>query len=108
MADDLSERYGDLLTESYDCVDRIVLNAYYPMGHGPGGFRVWWRFMLMAVPKNTLHADSATGQEIHLQHLAVKLNHTAWERRACGYRQQRIPYLRLGVDTGRRRGPPNT
>ena len=40
MADDFSERYGDLLTGSYDCVDRIVLNAYYPMGHAPGGFRV--------------------------------------------------------------------
>ena len=33
----------DLLTGSYDCVDRIVLNAYYPMGHSPGGFRTWWR-----------------------------------------------------------------
>lgn len=33
-------RYGDLLTGSYDCVDRIVLDAYYPMGHAPGGFRV--------------------------------------------------------------------
>jgi len=43
MADDFSERYGDLLTGSYDCVDRIVLNAYYPLGHAPGGFRVWWR-----------------------------------------------------------------
>ncbi len=43
MADDFSERYGDLLTGSYDCVDRIVLNAYYPLGHNPGGFRVWWR-----------------------------------------------------------------
>jgi hypothetical protein len=43
MADDFSERYGNLLTGSYDCVDRIVLNAYYPMGHAPGGFRVWWR-----------------------------------------------------------------
>src|SRR6476661_738680 len=43
MADDFSARYGDLLNGSYDCVDRIVLNAYYPMGHGPGGFRVWWR-----------------------------------------------------------------
>ena len=41
--DDFSARYGDLLTGSYDCVDRIVLNAYYPMGHAPGGFRVWWR-----------------------------------------------------------------
>jgi hypothetical protein len=24
-------------------VDRIVLNAYYPLGHNPGGFRTWWR-----------------------------------------------------------------
>ena len=28
MDDALSARYGDLLTGSYDCVDRIVLNAY--------------------------------------------------------------------------------
>jgi len=43
MVDGFSERYGDLLAGSYDCVDRIVLNAYYPLGHNPGGFRVWWR-----------------------------------------------------------------
>ncbi|MCC7155609.1 MAG: hypothetical protein IT161_13620 [Bryobacterales bacterium] len=43
MADGLSKRYADLLTGSYDCVDRIVLNAYFRMGHHPGGFRVWWR-----------------------------------------------------------------
>jgi hypothetical protein len=41
--DEFSARYGDLLTGSYDCVDRIVLNAYFPLGHNPGGFRVWWR-----------------------------------------------------------------
>ena len=43
MADDFSGRYGDLLTGSYDCVDRIVLNAFFPLGHNPGGFWVWWR-----------------------------------------------------------------
>jgi len=43
MADEFSERYADLLSSSYDCVDRIVLNAYFPLGHSPGGFRVWWR-----------------------------------------------------------------
>jgi hypothetical protein len=43
VADDFSERYGNLLTGSYDCVDRIVLNAYFSLGHNPGGFRVWWR-----------------------------------------------------------------
>jgi hypothetical protein len=46
VADDFSVRYGDLLTGSYDCVDRIVLNAYYPMGNTAGGFRTWWRRMI--------------------------------------------------------------
>jgi hypothetical protein len=41
--DELSKRYGELLTGAYDCVDRIVLNAYFSLGHNPGGFRVWWR-----------------------------------------------------------------
>jgi hypothetical protein len=43
MADDFSQRYGDLLQGMYDCVDRIVLNAYYSLGHSAGGFREWWR-----------------------------------------------------------------
>jgi hypothetical protein len=43
VADDFSERYADLLTGSYDCMDRIVLNAYFSVGHNPGGFRFWWR-----------------------------------------------------------------
>jgi hypothetical protein len=43
VADEFSERYGDLLTGAYDCVDRIVLNAYFPLGYNPGGFRTWWR-----------------------------------------------------------------
>src|ERR1700760_44568 len=43
MTDGLSTLYQDLLVGSYDCVDRIVLNAYFRLGHDPGGFRVWWR-----------------------------------------------------------------
>lgn len=43
MADDFCGRYGDLLAGSYDCVDRVVLNAFFPLGHNPGGFRAWWR-----------------------------------------------------------------
>lgn len=43
MADPLSRMYQDLLDGTYDCVDRIVLNAYFRPGHNPGGFRVWWR-----------------------------------------------------------------
>jgi len=41
MTDGLSQQYADLLTGGYDCVDRIVLNAYFRMGHDPGGFRIW-------------------------------------------------------------------
>lgn len=43
MADELTTRYGDHLTGTYDCVDRVVLNAYFTLGHNPGGFRTWWR-----------------------------------------------------------------
>ena len=41
--DELSTYYGAMLEGRYDCVDRIVLNAYYPMGQTGGGVRTWWR-----------------------------------------------------------------
>ena len=41
--DRLSARFSDLLEGSYDCPDRIVLNAFYPLGFSPGGFRAFWR-----------------------------------------------------------------
>lgn len=43
MTDELTARCADLLSGSYDCVDRVVLNAYMSLCHSPGGFRVWWR-----------------------------------------------------------------
>jgi hypothetical protein len=30
---------------SYDCVDRIVLNANFGLCYSPGGFRSWWRVL---------------------------------------------------------------
>jgi len=38
---------------------------------------------VMAVPKNTIFADAA-GRQAEIRHRAPKLNHTAWQRRACG------------------------
>ena len=52
---------SDLLYGSYDCVDRIVLNAYYPLGHNPGGFRTWWR---------RLHGDDEQLDNAHLMRMA--------------------------------------
>lgn len=43
--DSLTEHYESLLEGSYDCIDRIVLNAYVPMLMVPGGVRVWYRGM---------------------------------------------------------------
>jgi len=43
MTDELTAAYGDLLDGTYDCVDRIVLNADDPLCHSAGGFRTWWR-----------------------------------------------------------------
>jgi hypothetical protein len=43
MADQLSDLYADFLEGSYDCVDRVVLNAYFSLGQTAGGFRTWWR-----------------------------------------------------------------
>ena len=43
MPDQLSTLYSDLLEGSYDCVDRVVLNAYFGMGQTGGGLHVWWR-----------------------------------------------------------------
>jgi hypothetical protein len=41
--DELRSYYNDLLDGSYDCVDRIVLNAHFGLAYSGGGFRTWWR-----------------------------------------------------------------
>ena len=41
--DKLSAHHKEILDGSYDCVDRLVLNGYYPIGCSPGGFRTWFR-----------------------------------------------------------------
>ena len=43
--DSLTKHYEPMLEGSYDCIDRIVLNAYLPMLMAPGGVRVWYRTM---------------------------------------------------------------
>src|SRR5215470_12493721 len=80
MAESLSNRYADLLTSSYDCVDRIVLNAYFRMGHDPGGFRLWWR---------ALTGSDATLDNTHLMRMAGRFS-----RRIRGYaKANHIPVI---------------
>src|SRR5215471_5986550 len=62
VADDLRRRYGDLLDGTYDCVDRIVLNAYNRFCYSAGGFREWWRRLMNGSDE---HLDNA-----HLMRMA--------------------------------------
>jgi hypothetical protein len=43
LSNDFCEHYADLLAGQYDCIDRIVLNGYYPKLLSGGGLRDWWR-----------------------------------------------------------------
>ena len=84
MSDGLSELYRELLSGSYDCVDRIVLNAYFGMGHSPGGFRVWWR---------ALTGSDETLNNAHLMRLAGRFS-----RRVRGYAGRRCNHTRSDFD----------
>ena len=80
MTDGLSTLYQDLLSGSYDCVDRIVLNAYFRMGHDPGGFRVWWR---------ALTGSDETLENAYLMRMAGRFS-----RRVRGYaKAHNIPVI---------------
>lgn len=60
-SDDFSTYYAELLEGSYDCVDRMVLNAYYPLGQTGGGLRCWWR---------ELYGDDSKLDDKHLTEMA--------------------------------------
>lgn len=61
--DAFSEQYQDLIDGSYDCVDRIVLNAYFPSGQYPAGFRTWWRALVGSDDKlDTAHLMQMAGR----------------------------------------------
>ena len=80
MPETLSDRYAELLSGNYDCADRIVLNAYFRMGHTAGGFRVWWR---------TLTGSEETLDNTHLMRMAGRFS-----RRVHGYaKAEAIPLV---------------
>src|SRR5215471_3918016 len=60
-SDAFSEYYTELLQGTYDCVDRIVLNAFFPFGQTGGGIRSWWRW---------LRGDDLTLDDEHLREMA--------------------------------------
>jgi hypothetical protein len=63
--DPLGLAYADLLVGQYDCVDRIILNAYFAFGCSPGGFRLWWR---------NLEGSDDTLDNAHLMRMAGRFS----------------------------------
>jgi DNA-binding transcriptional ArsR family regulator len=78
--DDFTLYHKNLLDGRYDCVDRIVLNGYFPLGHQGGGFRTWWR-------KLTGSDDSLDQQ--HLKRMAARFS-----RRVRGWAKKKaVPVI---------------
>ena len=73
MPDQLSALYNDLLEGGYDCVDRVILNAYFARGQFGGGFRIWWR---------ALHGSDENLDDNHLMRMAGRFSRRlrAWAR----------------------------
>jgi len=73
VGDQFSDHYQAILAGSYDCVDRIVLNAYFPMGLNGGGFRCWWRL---------LHGSDDQLDNAHLMRMAGRFSRRlrAWAK----------------------------
>src|SRR3990172_9554294 len=61
FSDAFSRYHAELLEGDYDCVDRLVLNAFFPLGQTGGGLRSWWR---------RLRGDDTTLDDAHLRDMA--------------------------------------
>src|SRR4029434_3448664 len=80
MTNPISTLYPDLVRGSYDCVDRIVLNVYFLLGHSPCGFRYWWQ---------RLTGSDETLDKAHLMRMAGRFS-----RRVRGWAQaHQIPVI---------------
>ena len=86
MSDEFTARYQDLLIGGYDCVDRIVIRAYFPMGTSASGFRYWWRQM---------YGSDETLNDAHLMRMAGR-----FARRVYAYtKANHIPVIRCEAGT---------
>lgn len=79
--DPFSQYYAELLDDTYDVIDRLVLNAYFPLALSQGGFRTWWR---------QLHGGSdETLDDTHLMRMAGR-----FARRVRGWaKKYNIPVI---------------
>ena len=79
--DEFTNYHAELLEGSYDCMDRLVLNAYFPVGMTGGGLRSWWRL---------LRGDDSKLSDASLREMAG-----AFSRRLRAFcTEQRVPLIK--------------
>jgi hypothetical protein len=80
VIDDFTSYHEELLEGHYDCVDRIVVNAYFEYAQSAGGFRSWWRAWM---------GSDETLERAHMERMAGR-----FKRRLEGYaKKNKIPFL---------------
>src|SRR5437016_732404 len=78
--DEFTSYHEELLEGTYDCVDRIVINAYFQFAQSAGGFRSWWRI---------LNGSDENLDRAHMERMAGR-----FKRRLEGYaKKNNIPFL---------------
>ena len=78
--DDFTRYHEELLDGTYDCVDRIVVNAYFEWATSAGGFRSWWRALM---------GSDETLDRTHMERMAGR-----FKRRLEAYaKKNKIPFL---------------
>ena len=94
--DDFSCYHEDLLSGTYDCVDRVVINAYVPMCQSPGGFRTWWRALFGGDDElDQAHMQRFSGRFVRRLEAWCKSEKVPFLRCAAGERKHQVvePYL---------------
>jgi len=78
--DAFCQYYAQFLDDTYDVIDRIVLNGYFGFACSPGGFRCWWQ---------NLHGNDDQLDNAHLMRMAGR-----FARRVRGWaRKHNIPVV---------------
>ena len=97
--DDFSHYFGDALEGRYDCIDRIVVNGYFPRGHSGGGFRSWWRDLTGSDESlDQEHLVRMAGRFSRRVHHYAKANGLALIHCAAGERKHRLAEEHLPKD----------
>src|SRR5262249_3655302 len=59
--DDFSTYVAGLLSGTYDCVDRICVRGYFPLGQTSGGLLTWWNQLFPNTQLSEQHSPKRAG-----------------------------------------------